>query len=261
MRVCRVNTDNGPRFGVIQGQEVHLALANGPLLADPDDYVASGEVMPLAEVKFLAPTVPSKIMAIGRNYAAHAAEMGFELPEQPSVFMKPPTSMIPHGGTVVLPPTDVSDEVEHEAELAVVIGKKTFRAGLDAAFDAVYGYAVSNDVSARDLQRKDKHVTRAKGFDTFCPVGPWIETDVDESPRAIRCSVNGELRQDGNTKDLIFSVSQLISSVSQWTTLLPGDVLLTGSPAGTGLMTPSDIVEIEIEGVGKLVHSVAACAP
>ena len=168
--------------------------------------------------------------------------------------------MIPHGGALSVrrsgPPTSPTRSSAGRNSP----WSKT--SGHDAAFDAVYGYAVSNDVSARDLQRKDKHVTRAKGFDTFCPVGPWIETDVDESPRAIRCSVNGELRQDGNTKDLIFSVWQEpISSVSQWTTLLPGDVLLTGSPAGTGLMTPSDIVEIEIEGVGKLVHSVAACAP
>jgi len=161
---------------------------------------------------------------------------------------------------VVLPPTEVSDQVEHEAELVVVIGRPTFRVGVDEAFDSVYGYSIANDVSARDLQRKDNHVTRAKGFDTFCPLGPWIETEVDESDRSIQCRVNGELRQDGNTGDLIFPVSRIVSWISQWSTLLPGDVILTGSPSGTGRLEPGDLVEIELGGVGTLMHGIAACS-
>jgi 2-keto-4-pentenoate hydratase/2-oxohepta-3-ene-1,7-dioic acid hydratase in catechol pathway len=260
MRVCRVQTELGPRFGVIEGDDVELVPGHGPLLVDPANSRSGRELVPLAKAVLLAPTVPSKIFAVGRNYAAHAKEMGFDLPSTPSVFIKPPTALLPHGGNVVLPPIDVSKEVQHEAELVVVIGRPTRNVDIADAFTSVYGYTIANDVSARDLQRTDTHVTRAKGFDTFCPIGPWIETDVDESARPVRCTVDGELRQNGSTEDMVFSVSRLVSFISQWSTLLPGDLILTGSPHGTGPLEPGNTVEIEIGGVGTLVHGVAVDA-
>src|SRR5690606_16796439 len=166
-------------------------------------------------------------------------------------------SLLAHGGTVVLPPLRLSTEVQHEAELAVIIGVAARDVSVASALDYVYGYTCANDVSARDIQRSDLHITRAKGFDTFCPLGPWIETDRDVSAVPVRCTVNDELRQDGNSKDLIFDVPTLISYISEWATLVPGDVILTGSPAGTGSLLAGDTVKIEIGGVGTLVHHVS----
>jgi 2-keto-4-pentenoate hydratase/2-oxohepta-3-ene-1,7-dioic acid hydratase in catechol pathway len=187
--------------------------------------------------------------------------MGYAANQNPAIFMKPPETLIGPHGTVVLPPRSLSKQVEHEAELAVVIGRPARFVSEADALSYVFGYTCANDVSARDLQRVDTNSTRGKGFDTFCPVGPWIETELDLTPGvAVRCRVNGEPRQDGTTLDMISSVPFFISYLSQFTTLLPGDLLLTGSPGGSGSLEPGDRVEIEVGGVGVLHHRVAASA-
>lgn len=255
MRFARVALSSGPRYAALRGDTAHI-LEGAPY--DEAGRVETGESVPLDEAQLLVPCEPSSIFAVGRNYAEHAKEMGFDLSEQPSVFMKPVVSLLDPGGTVVLPPTDVSGHVEHEAEMVVVIGKQGRHIRAEDALDHIFGYTVADDVSARDIQRSDTHIMRGKGFDTFCPLGPWIETDLTPEELPVRCSVNGELRQDGNTRDLLFDVPALISSVSAWTTLRPGDVILTGSPSGTGPLVDGDRVEIEVGGVGTLVHHVAA---
>lgn len=253
MRLARVSHPAGPTYGIVADDVIRL-LDSFPF--DPSEPRETGETITLADATLLTPVETPTIYAIGRNYADHAREMGFELPSEPSVFMKPRASLLAHGGTVVLPPPRLSTEVQHEAELAVIIGISARDVSVASALDYVYGYTCANDVSARDIQRSDLHITRAKGFDTFCPLGPWIETDLDASAVPVRCSVNGELRQDGNSKDLIFDVPSLVSYISEWATLEPGDVILTGSPAGTGSLLAGDMVEIEIGGIGTLVHYV-----
>jgi 2-keto-4-pentenoate hydratase/2-oxohepta-3-ene-1,7-dioic acid hydratase in catechol pathway len=253
-RIARCLVDGRPRYGSVVDDRIRL-LDGSPF----EEAVRESEVeLALSGVSLLTPVAPTKILAIGRNYANHAAEMGLKLPSEPAVFLKPGTSLLPPGGTVVLPPARLSTEVEHEAELAVVIGRTARRVSRSEALGHVFGYTCANDVSARDIQRSDTHITRAKGFDTFCPLGPWIVTDVDPGELRVRCRVNGEVRQDGSTRDLIFDVPTVISFLSQWTTLEPGDVILTGSPAGTGPLRAGDNVEIDVEGIGVLAHSVAA---
>jgi 2-keto-4-pentenoate hydratase/2-oxohepta-3-ene-1,7-dioic acid hydratase in catechol pathway len=262
MRVVRVQTSSGPSYGVVLGDEVHL-LAGSPFEVGhrPED-IATGERVDLQDARLLPPVAPSKILAVGRNYADHAAEMGLPTGAEPAVFLKPPSSLLAPGGTVVLPDPRLSVDVEHEAELAVVLGAPLRDATPGEAAAAVFGLTCANDVSARDLQRRDPHITRAKGFDTFCPLGPWIETDAAPAEgRAVRCRVNGELRQDGSTSDLLFSVPDLLSHLSRWTTLLPGDLVLTGTPAGTGPLRRGDRVEVDVEGVGVLEHEVAERPP
>lgn len=255
MKYARVSQDGGAAWGVVRDGSVHLV--------DTDPYQEhreTGEVVPVAGARLLAPVTPSKILCLGKNYSAHRAEMGYaEEQDIPSIFMKPPTTIIGPGVDVVLPPTRLSTRVEHEAELAVVIGRPARFVDEKDARDHVLGYTCANDVSARDLQRGDPHPTRGKGFDTFCPIGPWIETELDlEAGVAVRSRVNGEPRQDGSTNQMTFGVAYLISFISQFATLLPGDILLTGSPGGTGSMQPGDEVEIELEGVGVLRHGVVA---
>jgi 2-keto-4-pentenoate hydratase/2-oxohepta-3-ene-1,7-dioic acid hydratase in catechol pathway len=254
MRTVRIDTDTGPRFGVVEGEHVEL-LDRAPFAVDAH---RTGERVPLDEGRLLAPVTPATIFAIGRNYAAHAAEMGLELGADPSVFMKPVSSLLAPGGAVVLPPPDLSQEVQHEVELTVVIGSTTRDVAVEDALTHVFGYTIADDVSARDLQRRDAQVIRAKGFDTFCPVGPWIETELDPSDLTIRCTVNGQVRQDGTTADLIFDVATLVSSISRWATLAPGDLILTGSPSGTGSLLDGDQVELAVEGIGTLRHTVRA---
>jgi 2-keto-4-pentenoate hydratase/2-oxohepta-3-ene-1,7-dioic acid hydratase in catechol pathway len=254
MRTVRINTRSGPQFGVIDGQEIEL-LDGAPFAGDAS---RTGERVPLDEDRLLAPITPTTIFAVGRNYAEHAKEMGLELGADPTVFMKPVSSLLDPGGAVVLPPRDLSEEVQHEVELTVVIGATTRDVAVEDALTRVFGYTIANDVSARDLQRRDAQVIRAKGFDTFCPVGPWIETELDPSDLAIRCAVNGQVRQDGTTADLIFDVPTLVSSISRWATLAPGDVILTGSPSGTGSLADGDGVELTIDGIGTLRHTVRA---
>lgn len=253
MRVVRIDGPEGPTYGQLLEDVVQMLAAPPYLRWEP-----TGEWRNLAEVKLLAPVTPSKVIGVGRNYLDHIQEMGFEVPDRPSVFLKPPTSVIGPSGVVVLPPTDVSDNVEHEAELAVVIGKQTRKVAPAHALDHVYGYTCANDVSARDIQLTDSSPIRAKGFDTFCPIGPWIETELDIGAGVgVRCRVGDELRQDGHTSQLVFDVPFLIGELSSVMTLLPGDVILTGTPGGCSAMHPGDTITIEIDGIGELMHLVA----
>lgn len=214
-----------------------------------------GEV-PATAVRLLPPCRPTKIVAVGVNYRAHAAELGKAVPEEPLLFLKPPSALLAPGGTIVLPPA--SRLVHHEAELAAVIGRRT--RGVDArqAREAILGFTCFNDVTARDLQRKDVQFTRAKGFDTFAPVGPWIETAIDPLDLRIVCRVNGEVRQDGRTSDMVWDVYTLVAFISTIMTLEPGDIVTTGTPPGVGPLLPGDRVEVEIEGVGVLENRCAA---
>ena len=229
----------------------------GPLSGAPfGAYRRLEATIPLKEVTLLAPCEPSKILAVGRNYPEHAREHGVEIPEVPLIFTKPLSSLIGPGEPVILPPQ--SQRVEHEAELAVVIARQGRWISLDQARDYVLGYTAANDVTARDLQNRDGQWTRAKGFDSFCPLGPWIETELDPTDVLVTCRVNDELRQMASTREMVFSILQLIVYVSSFMTLEPGDVLLTGTPAGVGPLAPGDRVEVEIEGIGKLVNPVKA---
>lgn len=205
-------------------------------------------------VKLLTPIIPTKIICVARNYEEHAREHQVEIPDYPMIFLKPISALIGNEDEILIPPQ--SAQVEHEAELAVVIGKKAKWVDAGEAKNFILGYTIANDVTARDLQYKDGQWTRAKGFDTFCPLGPWIETEVDPSDLMISCRVNGELRQMSSTKEMIFPVTQLISYISSIMTLEPGDVILTGTPAGVDKLEPGDTVEISIEGIGTLKNSV-----
>ena len=198
---------------------------------------------------------PSKIVCVGRNYADHAKELGNEVPAEPILFLKPPSAVIAHGAKIVLPAQ--SQRVEHESELAIVIGKEARNVSAARWRDYVEGFTCANDVTARDLQKKDVQFTRGKSFDTFCPLGPWIETDLDPSALRVMARVNGAIRQDGNTKQMIFPPPVLVEFITSIMTLFPGDVILTGTPAGVGPLAPGDTVEIEIEGIGTLRNVVA----
>lgn len=211
---------------------------------------------PLSAVRLLAPLQPSKIVCVGRNYADHAKEQGAEVPEIPLLFLKPPSAVIGTGDTIILPPQ--SQRVEHEGELVVVIGRSGRWIEPENAMDYILGYTIGLDVTARDLQRRDGQWTRSKGFDTFCPLGPWIETEFDASDALITCHVNEEMRQMASTRDMIFTVRQLIAFTSSIMTLNAGDILMTGTPAGVGPLEPGDRVEVTIEGLGTLRNPVAA---
>ena len=225
------------------------------LASFPEDVpVFTGEEIPLSEVKLLAPSVPSKIVALGLNYRDHAKELGLPIPEEPLLFLKPPSAVIGPEEKIILPPE--SKRVDYEAELAVVIRKRARRIAPQRAFDYILGYTCFNDVTARDLQKKDGQWTRAKSFDTFAPFGPWIETDLDPSNLKVRSYLNGFLRQDSSTSELIFPVPEIVSFVSQVMTLEPGDVIATGTPPGIGPLSSGDLIEVEIEGIGRLKNYV-----
>jgi 2-keto-4-pentenoate hydratase/2-oxohepta-3-ene-1,7-dioic acid hydratase in catechol pathway len=228
---------------VISGEDVHLLSAH-PF----GELVPTGEQVPLREDALLAPILPSKVIGIGKNYAEHAREMGGEAPDQPLIFLKPSTAVTGPGKPISMPDT----RVDYEGELAVVIGRLCREVPVARAFEVILGYTCGNDVTARDWQRSDGQWTRAKGGDTFCPLGPWIETDLDPSDLAIRTLVDGEVRQDGRTSQLIYDIPQLIAYVSTAMTLLPGDVILTGTPAGIGPLQAGQTVTVEIEGIGSL---------
>jgi 2-keto-4-pentenoate hydratase/2-oxohepta-3-ene-1,7-dioic acid hydratase in catechol pathway len=212
--------------------------------------------LPLESLRLLAPVLPGKIICVGRNYVAHAKEHDAEVPEVPLLFLKPPSSVIGPGDTIQIPPQ--SQRVEHEGELAVVIGRRGRWISAEEAYEYVLGYTIANDVTARDLQFRDGQWTRGKGFDTFCPIGPWIETEFDPADALVTCHVNGEMRQMASTRDMVFSVRQLIAFASSIMTLEPGDLLLTGTPAGVGELLPGDVVEVAVEGLGTLRNPVAA---
>lgn len=216
--------------------------------------VHEGESLP-AGAQILPPVTPSKIVAIGRNYAEHAKELGNEAPPEPIIFLKPPTALLAPEATIVRPP--ISQRVDFEGELAIVIGREAKNVPRDRWRDYVRGFTCANDVTARDLQKKDVQFTRGKGFDTFCPLGPCIETDLDPSRLKVQTRVNGEVKQNGNTEQMIFQCDFLVAFVTQVMTLLPGDVILTGTPAGVGPLAAGDVVEVEIEGIGILRNVVA----
>lgn len=216
---------------------------------------AAGQSIPLAAVRLLAPASPSKIVCVGRNYRDHAAELGNAMPDEPLLFLKPPSSIIAHEESIELPP--VSSRVEHEGELGVVIGRRARRLGAhDAPLDYVLGYTCVNDVTARDIQRKDVQFTRGKSFDTFCPFGPFVVSDLDPTNLRVETRVNDEVRQDGRTSAMAFPVEMLIRYVSNVMTLEPGDLIATGTPAGVGPLLEGDVVEVEIESVGVLRNQV-----
>ena len=210
----------------------------------------------IEDIQLLPPVSPGKIICLGRNYAAHAAEHKVDVPEVPLLFLKPPSAVVGHQASIVIPPQ--SQQVEQEAELCVVIGKSGRWIPPEDALNYVVGYTVADDVTARDLQHKDGQWTRAKGFDTFCPIGPWIETDFDPADSMITCHVNGEMRQMASTRDMIFNVRQIIAYISSIMSLEPGDLILTGTPAGVGPINPADTVEISIVGIGTLINPVSA---
>ncbi len=250
MRICRIEVAGGPRWGVIEGELVRL-LAGAPW----ETTRLLGGAVPLATAHLLPPCAPSKVVAVGLNYRAHAAEMGKPLPEEPLLFLKAPTSLLPPGGEVVLPAQ--SAQVEHEGELAFVIGKAAAHVRAADALSHVLGYTCLDDVTARDIQKREKVYARAKGFDTFCPVGPWLESEIADPQRLdIKLRVNGEVRQRGSTSDMIFPVAEVIAFVSEVMTLLPGDLVTTGTPPGVGPLAAGDHVEVEIAGIGVLRHGV-----
>jgi 2-keto-4-pentenoate hydratase/2-oxohepta-3-ene-1,7-dioic acid hydratase in catechol pathway len=246
--------DAAPQYGWVLEDKVG-ALEGSPF----EGFRRLDADLPLAAVELLAPVLPSKILCIGRNYAAHAREHNADIPEYPMLFLKPPSALIGPGETVILPPQ--STQVEHEAELVVVIGKRARWITPEEAPVYILGYTIGDDVTARDLQRRDGQWSRAKGFDTFAPIGPWVDTSFDPSDAMITCHVNGEMRQMASTRDMIFNVAQLVAYCSSVMTLEPGDLIMTGTPAGVGPLTAGDLVEITIEGLGTLRSTIAAPPP
>lgn len=217
----------------------------------------TGEKVALDEVRLLAPVLPrSKVVGIGRNYTEHAAELDNEVPTEPILFLKPNTSVVGPDDPIVHPAA--SEDVQFEGELCVVIGRICRDVPLSDVSKVIYGYTVGNDVTARDLQRKDKTWTRGKGYDSFCPLGPWVETNLDVADLRVRTSLNGEVKQDGSTAQMVFDVPTLVAQVSAVMTLLPGDVIMTGTPAGVGRMRPGDRVSVTIEGIGTLSNQVVS---
>ena len=262
MRIARFTTGDDPRFGIVTGDvddfgipdedSLITALAGDPLYVglQPTD-----EQVKLADARLLSPVLPrSKVVGIGRNYAAHAAELGHDLPDEPLMFLKPNTSVVGPGDPIFYPRQ--TENLHFEGELAVVIGRICRDVPKEKYADVIHGYTVGNDVTARDLQKKDGQFTRAKGFDSFCPLGPWVETELDVSNLRVQTFLNGEVKQDGRTSDLIFDVPTLIAHVTSVMTLLPGDVILTGTPEGVGPMNPGDEIEISIQGIGNLTNKV-----
>lgn len=255
MRIIRyLDQEDEARHGWVMGDEVG-SIDGSPFAS----FQRNSADMSLEGLRLLPPVRPTKILCVGRNYAAHAEEHAVELPEVPLLFLKPPSSLIGPGEDIVLPPQ--SQRIEHEGELAVVIGKRVRWLDPEAAMDSILGFTVANDVTARDLQRRDGQWTRGKGFDSFCPIGPWIETEFDPADAVITTAVNGELRQMGSTRDMVFQVRQLVAYASSIMTLEPGDLLLTGTPSGVGPLMDGDEVVVSIEGLGELSNPVVAEDP
>jgi 2-keto-4-pentenoate hydratase/2-oxohepta-3-ene-1,7-dioic acid hydratase in catechol pathway len=253
MRIARFTTGGDPRFGLLEDDTGELRVIAGDPLYTP--VTPTGQRVRLADARLLAPVIPrSKVVGVGRNYAAHVAEMGEEVPAEPLLFLKPNTSVIGPGERIVLPPW--SAEVHHEAELAVVISRICKDVPRERVAEVILGYTAANDVTARDIQRRDDQWTRAKGFDTACPLGPVVVTDLDPSDLRVQARVNTRLRQDGRTSQMVVDVPGLVSYVSGVFTLLPGDVILTGTPAGVGPVRAGDLVDVEIEGIGVLANPV-----
>ncbi len=251
MKIVRFSHEESIRYGIVDEAEL-VVLEGDPMFAG---FGTTGERVPLGEVSLLAPVIPrSKVVCVGKNYHDHAAEMGGEAPAEPLLFLKPNTSVIGPGDAIVRPPQ--SSRTDFEGELAVVIGRIAKNVPAASALDYVFGYTLGNDVTARDLQKSDGQWSRAKGFDTFCPLGPAIETDFDPATATIQTRVNGEVKQSAPLTDMIHSVPDIIAYASAVFTLLPGDVILTGTPAGIGPVVAGDVVEVEIAGLGVLRNPV-----
>ena len=251
MKVARFSNGAEPRFGIVDGPEL-VVLKGHPLVAG---YQTTGERIPLKEVKLLAPTIPSKIVCIGKNFADHAAEIGEEVTAEPLIFFKPSSAIVGHGDAIVIPPQ--SKQVELEAELCLVIGKLAKNVSEEKALEYLWGVTIANDVTARDLQFGDGQWARSKGFDSFCPLGPWVETEFSPDGQVIESRINGEVRQNVAITEMVHNIPSIISYVSKNMSLLPGDIILTGSPAGISVINSGDMIECEIEGIGILSNPVA----
>src|SRR3954464_2624834 len=251
MRIARFSHDGDVAFGVVEGDDV-AELASHPF----GPLAFSGNRWPLTAVRLLAPVLPSKVVAIGKNYAEHASEMGGDVPEQPLIFLKPSTAVVGPGYDIAYPPS--SQRVDYEGELAVVISRLCRDVPVERAAGVVLGFPCGNDVTAGGQQKPDGQWSGAKGYDTFCPLGPWIETDVDPADLHITTTLSGTKKQDGRTSQIVHKIPKLISYITSCMTLLPGDVILTGTPAGIGPMQIGDEVAVEIEGIGRLVNTVTA---
>ena len=255
MRIARFSVDGTPAFGVVEGdpgQEQVTVIDGHPFGAVELTSIR----FPLGDVRLVAPVLPSKVIGIGRNYADHAKELGNEIPDEPVVFLKPSTSVIGPGEPVRYPM--LTQELHHEGELGVVVGRLVREVPIERAHEAILGYTCANDITARDLQRTDNQWTRAKGFDSFCPLGPWIETDLDAGDVLVECLVNDVVRQSARTSLLLRGIPELIAYVSAFMTLLPGDVILTGTPTGVGPLEVGDTVTVAVEGVGELTNTVVS---
>ncbi|ACU95959.1 fumarylacetoacetate hydrolase family protein [Saccharomonospora viridis] len=258
MRLARIAHPDGVAFGSIEAEGDNDDAAQVLEIADhpfgKPNY--TGRRWPLSDVRLLAPILPTKVIAVGRNYAKHAEEFGNEVPAEPMIFLKPSTSVIGPNAPIKLPPA--SSRVDFEGELAVVIGQPIKNIPVDRAQAAILGYTIANDVSARDLQQTDGQWGRAKGFDTFCPLGPWISTDVDPADLTLTTEVDGVVKQDARTSEMVHKVADLVAFVSSVMTLLPGDVILTGTPEGVGPIEAGQQVSVTIEGIGTLTNPVQA---
>lgn len=252
MKIVRIKAGDDIAYGVADTEGV-LVYTGSPFVA----WEPTETVVPWSSVKLLAPVLPTKVLCVGKNYEDHAAEFDGEVPDEPLIFMKPATSVIGQNDPVIHP--TLSSEVHHEAELAVVISRPARNVKAEDASQFIFGYTAANDVTARDLQRKDGQWTRAKGFDTFCPLGPAIETELDPLERlAVICRVNGEVRQAGFTSDMVFGVAEIVEYITAFMTLLPGDIILTGTPSGVGKVEPGDVMEVEVDGIGTLANRVVS---
>jgi 2-keto-4-pentenoate hydratase/2-oxohepta-3-ene-1,7-dioic acid hydratase in catechol pathway len=253
MRIARYEYGGRARYGLADPESGRIReIAGGPF----DRLETTGDARRLEEVRLLAPVLPGKIVAVGLNYKDHARELGMEIPEEPLLFLKAPSALTGPGGEIVYPPQ--SQRVDYEAELAVVIGRVAKNVKEKDAAAHILGYTCINDVTARDLQRKDVQFARSKGFDTFAPLGPWIVTDFEPAEASVRCLVNGEVRQDGNTREMIASVHRIVEYISSNMTLFPGDVIATGTPPGVGSLRVGDVVTVEVGGIGALTNRVVA---
>lgn len=247
MKICRFRKDGQINIGIVEGQEIWVCDAA---------MEKTEELWYVDEVELAAPAVPSKIVCVGRNYAEHAKELGNEVPSEPLLFLKAPSAIVATGDEILIP--FQSQQIEHEGELAVVIGRRCKNIGDDDdPLSYVLGYTCLNDVTARDLQRKDVQFTRAKSFDTFCPIGPFVETELDVSDVRVTTTVNGQIRQDGRTSQMVFPVAFLVRYISRQMSLEAGDVIATGTPSGVGRLGPGDVCEITVEGIGTLKNEVA----
>ena len=254
MKIVRYSGPDGPAWGVLDEGVVRVAEGTPFVDLRPTDDT----VGPLSEVRLLAPGTPRTLICVGRNYRSHAEEFGNPVPDEPLLFLKPPAAVVGPGAAIVYP--SLTQRVDPEAELALVIGRTARNVPASDAWSVIAGYTCANDVTARDIQKSDGQWTRGKGFDTFCPIGPWVDTEFDPRDVGVSCTVDGERRQDGRTKDLIFGIPHLIEYITRFTTLEPGDVVLTGTPEGVRPVEPGNTITVEVEGLGSLSNRVVAAS-